>query len=224
MTETLKEGTYLYEKASEQGLVADRPLLNKNGVVVKNKKDEIVYEKKFQVSTDKWKNLKELTNGRYITGITPYPVHATAEIQQWLNLRFKPEYAIMAAVDYGVANLASLKMAGYNIDGLNDAEKAKLIYLTHHLGLSDAIHFIKNNITEGKAKELLIAQVGDESAISKAKKNGGYMKAHRKWLIDYIDDNIKIVKYLCHEQIISDNPKDIDLTQIIEKLMSKYNE
>lgn len=61
-------------------------------------------------------------------------------------------------------------MAGYNIDGLNDAEKAKLIYLTHHLGLSDAIHFIKNNITEGKAKELLIAQVGDESAISKAKK------------------------------------------------------
>ncbi|EBK2214639.1 hypothetical protein YE88_23130 [Salmonella enterica subsp. enterica serovar Schwarzengrund] len=143
MTETLRDGTYLYEKASEQGLVADRPLLNKNGVVVKNKKDEIVYEKKFQVSTDKWKNLKELTNGRYITGITPYPVHATAEIQQWLNLRFKPEYAIMAAVDYGVANLASLKMAGYNIDGLNDAEKAKLIYLTHHLGLSDAIHFIK---------------------------------------------------------------------------------
>lgn len=29
---------------------------------------------------------------------------------------------------------------------------------------------LRNNITEGKAKELLIAQVGDESAISKAKK------------------------------------------------------
>ncbi|ENA9094160.1 hypothetical protein ABG138_004415 [Salmonella bongori] len=146
------------------------------------------------------------------------PASRNGRGKQWLNLRFKPEYAIMAAVDYGVENLASLKMAGYNIDGLNDAEKAKLIYLTHHLGLSDAIHFIKDNITEDNAKKLLIAQVGDESAISKAKKNGGYMKAHRKWLMDYIDNNIKIVKYFCHEQIISDNPKDIDLTQTIEKI------
>ncbi len=31
------------------------------------------------------KNLEEL---RYITGITPYPRHATADVQQWLNLRF----------------------------------------------------------------------------------------------------------------------------------------
>ena len=37
------------------------------------------------ISTGQWKNLEEL---RYITGITPYPRHATADVQQWLNLRF----------------------------------------------------------------------------------------------------------------------------------------
>lgn len=218
MTETLREGTYLYEKASEQGVVADMPLMNKKGEVVKNKKDEIIYEKKFQVSTGKWKNLDELKNGRYITGVTPYPGHATADVQQWLNLRFKPEYAIMAAVDYGIANLTSLKQAGYNIDGLNDAEKSKLIYLTHHLGLSDAKRFINNEITEGSAKKLLTAQVGKKSAISKAHKNGGYMKAHRRWLMDYIDDNINVGTYFCPEIINLSKVENPKLTLIINKI------
>ncbi|EAA7111112.1 hypothetical protein EWJ91_24090 [Salmonella enterica subsp. enterica serovar Ouagadougou] len=124
----------------------------------------------------------------------------------------------MAAVDYGVENLASLKRAGYNIDGLNDAEKAKLIYLTHHLGLSDAIHFIKNNITEDNAKKLLIAQVGNESAISKAKKNRGYMKAHRKWLMDYIDDNINLEIYFCPELTNSCKIETLALKLIINKI------
>lgn len=48
MTETLRDGTYLYEKATEQGLVADKPLLNKKGEVVKNKKGEVVNEKNFR--------------------------------------------------------------------------------------------------------------------------------------------------------------------------------
>ena len=47
-----------------------------------------------QVSTDKWKNLEELKNGRYITGVTPYPGHATAEEKQCVNQQFKHEYAI----------------------------------------------------------------------------------------------------------------------------------
>ncbi|HCJ7726273.1 TPA: hypothetical protein NV432_003834 [Citrobacter freundii] len=85
------------------------PLLNKKGEAVKVKKGEVVYEKKFQVSTGKWKTLDELKNVIYINGIMLYPRRATADVQQWLNLRFKPEYAIMAAVDYGVENLASLK-------------------------------------------------------------------------------------------------------------------
>ncbi|MBE0004859.1 hypothetical protein FOT53_07590 [Citrobacter freundii] len=147
----------------------------------------------------------------------PCPRRATADVQQWLNLRFKPEYAIMAAVDYGVGNLASLKKAGYKIDGLNDAEKAKLIYLTL-LGLSDAKRFINNEITEGSANILLTVQVGEESAISKAQKDRGYMKAHRKWLMNYIDGNIKLSNYFCHEKTTINNPEDIDLIDIIKKI------
>ncbi|EPE6974019.1 hypothetical protein VC562_28690 [Citrobacter freundii] len=171
-----------------------------------------------QVSTDKWKNLEELKNSRYITGVTPYPGHATADVQQWLNLRFKPEYAIMAAVDYGVENLASLKESGYKIDGLNDAEKAKLIYLTHHLGLSDAKRFINNKITEGSAKILLTAQVREESAISKAHQNGGYMKAHRKWPMDYIDNNINVGTYFCPKLVNSQKVKTYGLESIMNKI------
>lgn len=73
--------------------------------------------------------------------------------------------------------MASLKDAGYNIDELNDAEKSKLIYLTHHLGLSDAKRFIGNKITEGNAKKLLTTQVGEESAKARSK-TVGYVKAH----------------------------------------------
>ncbi|EDX3117335.1 LysM peptidoglycan-binding domain-containing protein [Salmonella enterica subsp. enterica serovar Mississippi] len=217
MTETLKEGTYLYEKASEKGLVAEKPLLNKRGETVKDKKGEVVYEKKFQVSTDEWKNLKELKNDRYITGVTPYPDHATADVQEWLNLRFKPEYAIMAAVDYGLANLAALKEAGYNIDGLNDAEKAKIIYLTHHLGLRNAKRFINNEITENTAEELLKAQVGSKTAKARGK-TAGYVKAHRDWLMDYINNNIKISTYFCPELINSRKVETPELKLIIHKI------
>ena len=171
-----------------------------------------------QVSTDKWKTLDELKNVIYINGIMLCPRRATADVQQWLNLRFKPEYAIMAAVDYGVENLASLKKAGYKIDELNDAEKAKLIYLTHHLGLSDAKRFINNKITEGGAKELLIAQVGEESAISKAHQNGGYMKAHRKWPMDYIDNNINVGTYFCPKLVNSQKVKTYGLESIMNKI------
>lgn len=218
MTETLKEGTYLFEKAFEQGLVADKPVLNKRGEDIKNKKGEVINEKKFQVSPDTWKNLHELKAERYITGITPYPAHATSEVQTWLNLRFNPEYAIMAAVDYGVANLSALKNDGYNIDGLNDAEKAKIIYLTHHLGLANARRFIKNEINEESAWELLKAQIGRKSALSKAEQYGNNVKAHRMWLSSYISSNIKTSNYFCPEMLHITKTEDIDLFLIFNKI------
>ncbi|WP_407732381.1 LysM peptidoglycan-binding domain-containing protein [Pseudocitrobacter faecalis] len=218
MSETLKVGTYLYEKALEQGVVADKPLLNKKGEIVKNKEGEIIYEKKFQILDDIWKNLDELNNERRITGITPYPSHATLNVQKWLNQRFDPEYAIMAAVDYGVANLAALKSASYNIDGLNDAEKAKIIYLTHHLGLKNARRFIENKITEDAAWRLLKAQVGIKSAIARGTKYGGYVKAHREWLFFYINNNINLDNFFCDELTTLNRIKNIDLEIIITKL------
>lgn len=218
ISETFREGTYLNEKALAKGIIADKPVLDKHGLELKNKKGEVIYEKKFQVSLDVWKSLKELSKQRFITGKTPYPRRASYAVQQWLDLRFKPEYAIMAAVDYGVANLASLKHAGYNIDGLNDAEKAKLIYLTHHLGLSDAILFIKNKITEDKAVRLLKAQVGVKSAAAKCEDQGSYIKAHRKWLIEYINNNINLKGYFCPELTKQPKLEDVNLNDILEKI------
>lgn len=218
MSETFREGTYLYEKATQQGLIADKPALDKNGKEVKNKKGEVKYEKKFEVSPDEWRNLKELRKQHLITGVTPYPRKATHAVQKWLDLRFKPEYAIMAAVDYGVANLASLKNAGYNIDGLNDAEKAKLIYLTHHLGLGDAKLFIKNDISEDEAGHLLKAQVGIKSAVEKFITHGSYIQAHRTWLTEYINNNIKLEKYFCSELTNPPMLKDASLLEVLKSI------
>ena len=221
MTETLKEGTCLFEKATEQGLVADMPLLDKKGEQVKNKAGEVILVKKFQVSKDSWKSLKELQRENYITGVTPYPRHATPDVQSWLDLRFNPEYAIMAAVDYGVANLLSLKNSGYNIDGINDAEKAKIIYLTHHLGLKNAKRFINNEIEEDIAWALLKAQIGRKSAKTRVEKHGNCVLAHREWLNDYINRNILLSNFFCDELISVNYVRDTDLMPSIDKLRNK---
>ncbi|MNC68604.1 hypothetical protein D3C75_1192190 [compost metagenome] len=114
-----------------------------------------------------------------------------------------------------MANLASLENAGYNIDGLNDAEKAKLIYLTHHLGLGDAMLFIKNKISEDKASHLLKAQVGVRSALNMRMLMGSYVQAHRKWLIKYINNNIKLEGYFCVELTKPPKLEDVDLNDVL---------
>lgn len=218
MSETFREGTWLYENALSQGLLADRPVLDKKGQELKNKKGETRYARKFQIAPDIWESLQGLKEKHIITGVTPYPRRATTSVQKWLNLRFNPEYAIMAAVDYGVANLISLKNAGYNIDGLNDAEKSKLIYLTHHLGLKNAELFIKNAIGEDEARMLLNAQVGVASSKKRFEKEGGYIKAHREWLITYINKNISLRGYFCQELTNSPGQEDVNLNIILIKL------
>ena len=88
----------------------------------------------------------------------------------------------MAAVDYGLYNLAQLQAVGYSVETLNDAEKAKIFYLTHHLGLADAKRFIRKTITEENAHKFLVAQIGAKKAAKYANDldNGGsYIKGHR---------------------------------------------
>ncbi|WP_330984733.1 MULTISPECIES: peptidoglycan-binding protein, partial [Enterobacterales] len=218
MSETFREGTYLYEQASSQGLIADVPLFDKKGQPVNNKQGEIITTRKFQIAPDIWESLQGLRKKHFITGVTPYPHRATTSLQQWLNLRFEPEYAIMAAVDYGVANLTSLKNLGYNIDSLNDAEKSRLIYLTHHLGLKNADLFIQNAIEEDEARMLLIAQVGKKSAERRCQWEGSYVVAHREWLISYINDNINLRNYYCLELTTPPKQEDVDIEPIIVKL------
>ena len=125
----------------------------------------------------------------------------------------------MAAVDYGLYNLAQLQAAGYSVDTLNDAEKAKIFYLTHHLGLADAKRFIRKTITEENAHKLLVAQVGAKNAAGKASKNSNsYIKGHRKWLSEYIDRNIRLEKFYCPKIEFTVKQESGGLESVIEKI------
>ena len=144
--------------------------------------------------------------------------HVTEALQAWLNLRFDPEFIIMAAVDYALYNLNPLQAAGYNVEALNDAEKAKIFYLTHHLGLSDAKRFIRNAITEKRARQLLIGQVRPERAAKFAEDHGGYIDGHRFWLFEYINSSIIVDNFYCPKGKADAKKKPSTLKYIIEKL------
>ncbi len=220
MGETLKEGTYLNEKAKAAKVVAKMPRMSRSGHEVKKRDGKSVLEEKFQVTPEVWKNLGELQKECYITGCTPYPSGASRSksLTDWLKLRFKPEYAIMAAVDYAITNLKALKAQGFNIDILDDAEKAMVMYLTHHLGLGDAIKFIRQEITEKQAEKLLIAQVGENEAMGRYLGAGkSFVGAHRLWLSVYMNTNIILENFYCHELIGKKIP-DVSLFTAIEKL------
>ena len=136
------------------------------------------------------------------------------EESKLLEMRNDPEISIMASVDYAKQNIAGLSAKFPKIKGLNDVDKAKFIYLAHHLGLGDAIRFINNEITDDDsrrvlknkrtvrvngAKRLLTPQFDNIDAVNKLVKNDGdsYMLAHRRWLIGYINLHIVIRTYAC---------------------------
>lgn len=188
ISQALIEGTFLNLRAKKEGWVTQ---------------------------TDKGKLAFKLSNGNLVTAskknsldnilrckphIIARATASDANLQALLDLRFEPEYAINTAVDYGLQNLKGLKKAGLKIDGLNDSDKAKLFYLTHHLGLDDAKKFIKNSMTSEHAKYLLIQQVGAARASVLAKIEGGnYLLTHRKWLSDFINKKIMLSLKMCDE-------------------------
>ncbi|WP_261644017.1 hypothetical protein [Erwinia mallotivora] len=125
----------------------------------------------------------------------------------------------MAAVDYGLYNLAQLQTAGCSVDRLNDAEKAKIFYLTHHLGLGDAKRFIRKIITEESAYKLLLAQVGAKKAAKRAFNNSNsYIKGHRVWLSEYIDKQIDLKDFYCPKIEFTKKQESGDLEIVIEKI------
>jgi LysM repeat protein len=127
---------------------------------------------------------------------------ASGNLQSLLDLRFDPECAIQAAVDYGLQNLGRLASAGYPVNTLSDAEKAKIVYLAHHLGFGDAVQFIENRITETKAQYLLEHQISVEDAKGRAKRHDEkYVPAHREWLDEYINKKIKLNQLYCDPSV-----------------------
>jgi murein DD-endopeptidase MepM/ murein hydrolase activator NlpD len=130
--------------------------------------------------------------------VTARATASDANLQKLLDLRYEPEYAINTAVDYGIENLEALKSYGFKIDGITDGDKAKLIYLTHHLGSGDAKGFINNTIGNERAKVLLDAQVGAAKSAQYAADNGdSYVKGHRAWLCTFVDNRIKLSEKMC---------------------------
>jgi hypothetical protein len=133
--------------------------------------------------------------------IPKYATSTDKNIQNLLDLRYIPECAINTAVDYGLQNLEILRSKGVKIEGITDGEKAKVIYLAHHLGADDAVCFIYNTMDAKKAERLLRIQVKDKAAEIRAKREGGdYLKAHRNWLGEFIDNKIDIFDKMCTRQ------------------------
>ncbi|MEX3669402.1 LysM peptidoglycan-binding domain-containing protein [Paraburkholderia phenoliruptrix] len=139
-----------------------------------------------------------------------------------LDFRSNAEAAIMAAVDYGMSNFRALQSNGYNFSGLNDGERAKILYLSHHLGSGDANRYLAGTIaaddtysqaTPGHpprliargAKTLLIAQIGASAAAKRAEDNAGnYVKAHRLWLSHLIDNGVNFKNFACDPTKLAD--------------------
>ncbi|ABP58870.1 LysM peptidoglycan-binding domain-containing protein [Enterobacter sp. 638] len=220
LDETFREGTYLNEQARARGVLANKPKLDVLGNIEYHPKThQQIILPMFEAAPDTWLTKQQIIDNRLLRGITPYPPHATKALQAWLNLRFEPEFIIMAAVDYGLYNLAQLQAAGYSVDTLNDAAKAKIFYLAHHLGLGDAKRFIRKTITEENAHKLLVAQIGAKKAATKASKNSNsYVKGHRMWLSEYIDRNIRLEKFYCPKIEFTVKQESGGLESVIEKI------
>jgi murein DD-endopeptidase MepM/ murein hydrolase activator NlpD len=121
-----------------------------------------------------------------------------ANVQALLNLRLDAECAINAAVDYGLQNLAQLESSGFKFSTINDGEKAKFFYLTHHLGSGDAVKFIMNSMTAERAEYLLGVQVTTARAAALAAEHkNDYLLAHRAWLKSFIDSKIDGSGFAC---------------------------
>ncbi len=196
--EAVRNGTYLHDKCVKEGWLSQ----DDKGAWRFKKSDAT-----FLTAPGLERKLRKLLTGRRKS--------SDKNLQKLLNLRYEPEFAIMAAMDYAKANLANLAGRGYAVDSLNEVEKARIMYLCHHLGLADAIHFIQNTIPEesvfgtnkkGKmvlkqngARSLLITQIGLAKAVNGYIKpnDGSWVKGHRAWLKRFVGDHIKPSVFYC---------------------------
>jgi hypothetical protein len=132
-----------------------------------------------------------------------------ANVKACLDQRFIPEWSIMAAADYGKANLDVLSKKGFKLQGLNDAEKAKLMYLMHHEGEGAGPLVINNElnkIPEAQLRSTFVAQLGgvkgggeERARLLIQKENGDVARAYRNWIGKYIDDQIDVSKSCCDQ-------------------------
>jgi hypothetical protein len=160
---------------------------------------------------------------------TPWAHKGDANVKACLDQRYVPEWSIMAAADYGKANLQVLKNKGFKIFNLNDAEKAKLMYLMHHEGEGAGPLVISNKLNElpkgkfatveARIRDTFVKQVGEDEADDRIQQNNKNVEmAYRSWLAKYIDDKIDFQRFCCDK---SQMPEANDVFVIFEKIGGK---
>ena len=107
-----------------------------------------------------------------------------------LQLRYDPAASIETTADYARQNLNGLARAGVRV-GEGAATIAQSAYLGHHLGLGDAVKFLRGGLDPGRARTLLGAQVGAGRAAQHIAAAGNATAAHRAWLTDYVSRNVR---------------------------------
>ena len=111
-----------------------------------------------------------------------------------LALRYDATASINTIADYARQNLDGLRRAGVAV--ANDAEGlAKGAYLGHHLGLGDAIRFMKGGLDPSRARVLLGAQVGSAKAVQQIAAAGDASAAHRSWFLNYVERNVRVERF-----------------------------
>jgi len=103
-----------------------------------------------------------------------------------LALRYDPAASINSVADYARRNIDGLARAGVT-DRDTGGNTAQLAYLGHHLGLGDAIRFMRGGLPESRARVLLNAQVGAAGCQRRIEAAGCARTAHRTWLMGYLD-------------------------------------
>lgn len=109
---------------------------------------------------------------------------------QVLALRYDPRAAIEATADYARNNMSYLARAGVKI-GEDAASVSHVAYIAHHLGVGDAIRFMRNAIPEDRARSLLVAQIGSTRAAERIDSAGSAKLAHRDWLNGFVAKQVR---------------------------------
>lgn len=112
-----------------------------------------------------------------------------------LALRYDAVASINGIADYARRNLDGLRRAGVDAAGEIGAT-ARLAYLGHHLGLGDAIRFLRRGgLSQARARVLLDAQVGQPVSQRRIAEVGDATAAHRNWLLGYLDRKVRVDRY-----------------------------
>lgn len=111
-----------------------------------------------------------------------------------LQLRYDATASINTTADYARHNLDGLRRAGVAV-GMGAAEIAQSAYLGHHLGLGDAVRFMKGGLDPARARVLLGAQVGAADAGHRIAAAGNATAAHRAWFLDFVSRNVRAERF-----------------------------